>query len=110
MGQEQAVSKLLPIIDTIDRAAAHFPKDLKGNKWAEGVVALSKNLSKLFNDLSLEKIEIKPGETEFDPNLHNAISADEAEGEKEIIAEELQTGYRLSGNVIRESLVKVTRK
>lgn len=110
LGQEQAVAKLLPVIDTIDRAVSHFPDDLKGNKWAEGVVSLSKNMSKLLEDLQLEKIDIVAGETEFDPNLHNAISADDSEGETEVVAEELQSGYRLAGNVIRESLVRVTRK
>lgn len=110
LGAEQTVSKLLPVIDTIDRAVAHFPDELKGNKWAEGVAALSKNMTKLLSDLNLEKIEVEPGKTAFDPNLHNAISADDSEGEKEIIAEELQSGYKLAGSVIRESLVRVTRK
>lgn len=110
LGKEQAVSKLLPIIDTIDRATEYFPDELKGNKWAEGVVSLSKNLAKMCGDLGLEKIAITPGETEFDPSLHNAISADDAEGDREVVAEELQTGYRLGDNVIRESLVRVTRK
>ncbi len=110
LGQEQAVAKLLPVIDTIDRAVSHFPDDLKGNKWAEGIASLSKNLSKLLDELKLEKIVVVPGETEFDPSLHNAISADDTEGDREIVAEELQAGYKLSGNVIRESLVRVTRK
>lgn len=110
LGQEQAVVKLLPIIDTVERAVAHFPEELKGNKWAEGVTSISKNLTKLFDDLGLEKIEVIAGETEFNPELHNAISADEAEGDREIVTEELQAGYMLSGSVIRESLVRVTRK
>ncbi len=110
LGQQQTVSKLLPIIDTIDRAIVHLPDELKGNKWAEGVASIPKSLVKLFDELGLERIVVEPGVTEFDPNLHNAISADEAEGKKEIIAEELQTGYKLSGSVIRESLVRVTRK
>ena len=109
LGREQAVLKLLPILDTIERAVAHLPEELQGNKWAEGVVSLSKNNEKLYADLGLERIAIVPGETEFNPDLHNAISADESEGEKEVVAEELQAGYKLSGNVIRESLVKVTR-
>ena len=71
---------------------------------------MSKNLSKLLDELKLEKIVVVPGETEFDPSLHNAISADDTEGDTEIVAEELQSGYKLAGSVIRESLVRVTRK
>ena len=110
LGQEQTAAKLLPVIDTIDRAASHFPEELKGNKWAEGVAALSKNLSKLLDELKLEKIVVVPGETGFDPSIHNAISTDDTEGDTEIVAEELQSGYKLAGSVIRESLVRVTRK
>ena len=35
---------------------------------------------------------------------------DEAEGEHDVIAEELQGGYVLGGDVIRTSMVKVTKK
>ena len=110
LGSKQAVVKLLPVIDTIERAVSHFPDELQGNSWAEGVVSLSKNLTKLFKELDLEKITVTPGETEFDPSLHNAISADDSEGDREIVSEELQPGYKLGGSVIRESLVRVTRK
>lgn len=110
LGAEQVVVKLLPIFDTIDKAVAHFPDDLKGNAWAEGVASISKNLAKLIDDLKLEKIEADAGKTKFDPELHHAISVDETDGETEIVAEELQSGYKLKGNVVRESLVRVTRK
>lgn len=110
LGAEQVVVKLLPIFDTIDKAVAHFPDDLKGNAWAEGVASISKNLTKLIDDLKLEKIEADAGKTKFDPELHHAISVDETDGETEIVAEELQSGYKLKGNVVRESLVRVTRK
>ena len=109
-GREQTVLKLLPVIDTIERALSHMPDELKGNKWAEGIASMSKNISKLLEELKLERVLIVPGETPFDPNLHHAISTDESEGESEVVAEELQAGYTLDGNVVREALVKVTRK
>ncbi len=47
----------------------------------------------------------------FDPDLHDAVQFDEnAEGEHEIIAEELQPGYKIDGIVMRPSMVKVTRQ
>jgi molecular chaperone GrpE len=49
--------------------------------------------------------------TPFDPEKHEAIQFDEdATGENEVIAEELQAGYMLNGQVIRHAMVKVTRQ
>jgi molecular chaperone GrpE len=108
-GEAGAILKLLPVIDNIERAIAYTPEDLKGNPWADGVANLVKNLEKSLQGLGLERIEATPG-TEFDPELHDAIQVDEdAEGEKEVVAEELQPGYRLRGRPIRHAMVKVTR-
>ena len=46
----------------------------------------------------------------FNPEFHQAIQFDEADGENEVIAEELQTGYLLGDDVLRPAMVKVTRK
>ena len=110
-GKVQAVYKLLPVIDTIDRAVANVPAELQGNSWAEGVVKLSKNLEKMTGELKLEKITIVSGETLFDPELHEAIQMDEeATGDQEVVDTEMQTGWKLEGTVIRPSMVRVTRK
>ena len=110
-GKIQAVYKLLPVIDTIDRAVANVPAELQGNSWAEGVVKLSKNLEKMTGELKLEKIGIVSGETLFDPELHEAIQMDEdTTGDQEVIDTEMQTGWKLEGVVIRPSMVRVTRK
>ncbi len=109
-GQSSAILKLLPVIDNIERAVAYTPEDLKDHKWVQGVSGLTKNLEKSLESLNLARIDAKPG-TEFNPELHEAIQFDEdAEGEKEVIAEELQAGYTLNGHVIRHAMVKVTRK
>jgi len=101
------IMKLLPVIDNIERAVGHVPADLADNQWAKGVSALAKNLEKSLSDLGLVRIEAvgRP----FDPNLHEAISA-EGEGEYEIVSDELRAGYTLDGQVVRHSLVKVTRQ
>lgn len=109
-GQSAAILKLLPVIDTIERAIAHTPSELKDNKWAQGIAGLVKNLEKSLGNLNLKRIEAKPG-SDFNPELHEAIQFDEdAEGEKEVIAEELQAGYLLGGQPIRHAMVKVTRE
>ena len=110
MGQAKSVMKLLPVIDTIERAIANVPEELADNAWAKGVAGLGKQLDKQLKEIGLEKIDAKPG-TLFNPELHQAVQFDEAaDGEKEVIAEELRAGYTLDGAVIRDAMVKVTRR
>ncbi len=109
-GQAAAIMKLLPAIDTIERAIAHAPAELADNKWAQGVTGLVKQLDKSLEGMNLRRIEAAAG-TEFDPEYHEAIQFDEdAEGDKEVIEEVLQAGYTLAGRPIRHAMVKVTRQ
>jgi molecular chaperone GrpE len=108
-GKVQAIMKLLPVIDTIERAVAHTPKDLKDNKWAQGIAGLVKNLEKSLESLHLTRIDASPGAV-FNPELHEAIQMEDGDGDHEVIVEELQPGYKLGGDVIRHSMVKVTRR
>ncbi len=110
IGQTKAVMKLLPLIDTIDRAVANVPSEIAENPWVKGVVSLQKQLENQLQTLNVKKIDATPG-AKFNPELHQAVQFDDAsEGETEIIAEELQPGYTLDGGVIRDAMVKVTRK
>lgn len=109
-GQAAAILKLLPVIDTISRAVGHMPDNLKDDKWVQGIAGVSKNLEKSLEGLNLKRIDASKG-AHFDPQLHEAIQFDEdATGETEIVAEELQSGYLLGGQVIRPAMVKVTRQ
>jgi molecular chaperone GrpE len=109
-GKVSAILKLLPVIDNIERAISHVPEELKENAWAQGVTKLVKNLEKSLADLNVSRIEAKFGNA-FDPELHEAVQFDEdAEGEREVIAEELQAGYKLGDDVIRHSMVRVTKQ
>ena len=108
-GQASAILKLLPVIDNIERAIAYTPEDLKDNTWVQSVAGLVKHLEKSLESLNLKRIDAKPG-VAFDPELHEAIQFDEeATGDKEVIAEEMQAGYILNGQPIRHAMVKVTR-
>lgn len=109
-GKISAVMQLLPVIDNIERAVAHRPEDLRQHKWAEGVMTLPGQLVKQLEKLDVKRIPAKPGD-EFNPDLHEAVQFDEnSEGDKEIIQDELQTGYTLDGTVIRPAMVKVSRQ
>jgi molecular chaperone GrpE len=108
-GATTMVLKLLPVIDTIDRAIVHMPDELRDNQWAQGVAGLDKQLQKILDELHIQRIDASPGAA-FDPSLHQAVQVDDAEGEREVVAEELQAGYLRDGMPIRHAMVKVTRK
>ena len=109
-GQANAILKLLPVIDNIERAIAYTPEELKDNSWVQSVSGLVKHLEKSLDTLNLKRIDAAQG-TEFNPDFHEAIQFDEdAKGDKEVIADELQAGYLLNGHVIRHAMVKVTRQ
>lgn len=109
-GRNTAIVKLLPVIDTIERAVGHMPEELADNKWAQGISGVAKNLEKIMADFGLEKINAQSG-APFNPELHEAIQFDEdATGEEEVVAEELQAGYLQDGKPIRHAMVRVTRR
>ena len=93
------VMKFLPLIDDMSRAIAANP---------EALAPVAKTLEKAMNDLGLKRIEASAG-TDFNPDFHNAISMDESEGEKEVIAEELMPGYFYNNEVLRTAMVRVKR-
>lgn len=110
LGASSTILKLLPVIDNIERAITYMPEELQDNKWAQGVASLVKHLEKSLEGLNLKRIDATPG-TEFDPSIHEAIQFDEdADGEHEVIAEELQAGYMLGSTPIRHAMVKVTKQ
>jgi len=113
-GQTSAILKLLPVIDNIERAIFHTPKELQENTWVQGVASLTKNLEKSLDDMNIKRIDATSG-TAFNPNLHEAVQFDEqVEGDsldsEEVIAEEIQAGYTLNNRPIRHAMVKVTRR
>lgn len=109
-GKASAILKLLPVIDNIERAIAYTPAELHDNTWVQGVTGLVKNLETSLEKLDVRRIEAKAG-TPFNPELHEAIQFDdEAVGDTEVIAEELQAGYLLNQRPIRHAMVKVTRQ
>ncbi len=106
LAKKSLLLELLPVLDDLDLAIGHIPADLAENAWVKGVANLNKKL-----EVSLEKIgltRIKIGENEeFNPELHEAVTFEDGDGDKELVAEELRAGYVYNGETIRSSMVKV---
>jgi molecular chaperone GrpE len=99
------VRQLLPVIDNMERALKHTPKELEGNDYVKGVEAVAKQFAKTLSELGVERIKTV-GE-EFDPKYHEAVAMDGGEGALEVVCEELQAGYKLGDEIIRHAMVKV---
>lgn len=91
------VEKLLPLIDDFERALTTYPEQL---------APLQKNFDKTLSNLGLARIDSNVG-TEFNPDLHEAVSVEDDDGETEVIAETLRPGYLYDGAVLRAAMVRV---
>lgn len=99
------VHDLLPVIDNFERGLKHVPDDLKDHDYVKGVQGIVKQFEKTLADLGVERIKTV-GEP-FDPHVHEAISMEEGDGDKEVVLEELQSGYKIGDDVIRHAMVRV---
>jgi molecular chaperone GrpE len=100
---ESLISDMLVILDDLERALAHAPRD---NDLAIGVSAIRGNLMRTLSSKGLAEIST---EGRFDPSIHEALCAEPGEDDGTII-EVFQKGYRIGDRVLRYAKVKVTRK
>ena len=99
---EKIMSELLAVIDNFERA---LEQDA-GEGFKEGMEMIFKQLGDVLKTSGLEEIPAL-GE-DFDPNVHNAVMAEETEEyESGKVSGVMQKGYTLNGKVIRPSMVKV---
>lgn len=108
IGKEFVITALLPVIDNIERALANVPADIADNSYIKGLGSVAKQLDDTLIGLGLHKIETV--DHDFDPERMEAVSYDDGDGEREVVIEELQSGYELNGTVIRHAMVKVGKK
>lgn len=105
-GKADAVDKILPVLDNLDRAMAAEPETEEAKMYHEGVKMTIRQFKEVMTKIGV--VEIEAVGKEFDPNLHNAVMhvEDDTVGEN-IVVEEFQKGYMLGDRVIRHSMVKV---
>ena len=103
-GKRDAVAELLPSLDDFDRIILNADK--ADEAWVEGVKLVYRKLTDELRKLGLTEIE---ADGKFDPNLHNAVLSEAAEGvDSETILAVLQKGYRMGDKILRHSMVKVS--
>ena len=102
-GKADAVAKMLPVYDNLERALNQETTDAAFKKGVEMTMA---ELVKIFTALGVE-IFGNVGD-QFDPNLHNAVMHIENEdlGENSISAV-FQKGFKIGDKVVRFAMVQV---
>ena len=102
-GKADAVEKLLPVYDNLERALNQHTED---EAFKKGVEMTMTQLVGIFTGLGVE-IYGNAGDT-FDPNIHNAVmhTEDENLGEN-VISQVFQKGFKLGEKIIRCAMVQV---
>lgn len=103
--KSSVVAELLPVIDNFERALKHIPTELEHNDYVKGVQGVVKQFEKTLEAMDVERIATV-GQP-FDPNVHEAVSMEEGDGQQEVVSEELQAGYKIGSDVIRHAMVRV---
>ena len=102
-GKADAVEKLLPVYDNLERALQQQTAD---ETFRKGVEMTMTQLVSILSGLGVE-IFGQVGDA-FDPNLHNAVMhiEDENLGE-DVISQVFQKGFKLGDKVVRFAMVQV---
>ena len=99
------VSKLLPVLDALDLAQAHFVGVAN-----EEAAAIDQSRALLLDTLAKQGLErIDAVGVAFDPQVHDAVAhvpGDEGDDEQ-IVEDVLRAGYRWKGAVLRPAMVRV---
>ena len=102
-GKADAVAKMLPVYDNLERALNQPTEDAA---YKKGVELTMTELVKILNGLGVE-IFGERGEA-FDPNLHNAVMhIDDETLEENVISQVFQKGFKIGDKVVRFAMVQV---
>ena len=102
-GKADAIEKLLPVYDNLERALNQPTEDAAYKKGVE------MTMTQLVGILSGMGVEIygQAGDA-FDPNLHNAVMhTEEADVEESTVTQVFQKGFKMGDKIIRFAMVQV---
>jgi len=105
IASERLVVKLLGVIDDFERALSSI-KDISPDA-RKGIELIFKNLHKILDEENVEKIAAVG--LHFDPYKHEVVLQVDSSEPEGTVLEELQSGYSMSGKVVRYAKVKVSK-
>ena len=99
------VKKILPVLDDLERALQNRSAD---DPWANGIELVARKFQNILESEGVKRIEAVG--MEFDPNFHEAISHEPADGiQSGHVIGVVQNGYMIGERVIRPALVRVAQ-
>lgn len=96
--------EFLPVLDSFERALAHASSDDLASDFGQGVLLIERQLADLWQRQGLKEVDTSGT---FDPNRHEAVSAEPSTAPPNSVLEVLRKGYTLGDKLIRPALVKV---
>ena len=104
-GNSQIIQYLIEIYEDLKRILDNSNSDDSSSK---GLTLIIKNIESMFKEQSVEIINSVGNP--FDPNLHEAIEYTEnSDIDDNVIISEIQSGYKIHGQVLRPSKVNVCK-
>ena len=99
------IKKILPVLDDLERALQNRSAD---DPWANGIELVARKFQNILESEGIKRIEAVG--IEFDPNFHEAISHEPADGvQSGHVIGVVQNGYMIGERVIRPALVRVAQ-
>jgi molecular chaperone GrpE len=99
------IKRVLPVLDDLERALQNRAAD---DAWASGIELIARKFQNILESEGLKRIDALG--KEFDPNFHEAISHEPANGAQSgHVIGVVQNGYMLGERVIRPALVRVAQ-
>ncbi|MGM0600882.1 MAG: nucleotide exchange factor GrpE [Candidatus Rifleibacteriota bacterium] len=107
-GVEDFVKKLLPIIDTLEKAVEQIADSNVDKKVIDGLEMFSIQFTDVLEKEGLKPIPAKGNK--FDPNYHEAMCKRTVEDEEdEIVLTEYERGYTFKDRVLRTAKVEINQ-
>jgi len=130
--KKDLIIKLLSVLDSFELALKHKPEytakcgDHAGKDHAKGhtpkedsaehgqydpfIKGIEMIYASLYSLLEHEGVEKIRSGGMFDPELHEALAAEESDKKENTVLCEFQSGYRLHGHALRHAKVKIAKK
>ncbi len=105
IGEFTTAQILTTLLTSVDNMQAAIAADPAGD-YKAGVDMVMRQFLEALGKLGLEEIEAEGAP--FDPNVHNAVMREDADGvEPDTVTQVFQKGYKLGTRVLRPAMVKV---
>jgi len=121
ISEQQILEEFIPVYEHLKKAFAHCLPLPEGEQaaeggqrgrewqsWQQGIAQIMKQFADILKSHGVE--EIKTVDEIFDPKFHEAVGHEAFEGiEPEIVAKEIEGGYKMGERVIRAAKVIVAK-